>query len=268
MRSVGDSAFVRGLQDEARIAQLPINVGIHEPAEGGKKVKNTLIWIDGSGDIVQRYQKIHLFDVDIKDGPSLKESKYEVKLTCRMADGVLIAPGALKRGCKSCRHSIHQLVVLVLLYVSMYVYLHKFCPPGDMHARGSDSDLQLRFPEISLSLKRQNSQIITYPSAFTVPTGRLHWEVLLRARAIETQSYIVAAAQAGAHNEKRTSYGHSLIVSPRGEVLASLDSSPEPDIAVADIDLSLVEQVRREMPLLRRTLVSKEFLCLSSTTNI
>ena len=78
----------------------------------------------------------------------------------------------------------------------------------------------LRFPEISLALKRQNAEIITYPSAFTIPTGRAHWETLLRARAIETESYVIAAAQVGQHNEKRASYGHSLIVSPWGEIVA------------------------------------------------
>lgn len=76
MKSVTDSEFVRGLQDEARTADMSINVGVHEPAQDGTKVKNTLLWIDGKGDIVQRYQKLHLFDVDIKDGPVLKESKY------------------------------------------------------------------------------------------------------------------------------------------------------------------------------------------------
>ncbi len=112
----------------------------------------------------------------------------------------------------------------------------------------------LRFPEISLALKRQNSQIITYPSAFTVPTGQAHWETLLRARAIETQAYVIAAAQVGAHNQKRASYGHSMIVSPWGEVLAELGGDgQETQIATAEIDLGLVERVRREMPLLRRT---------------
>jgi predicted amidohydrolase len=72
-RSVQDSEFVLGLQSEAREAKVHINVGIHEPALNGK-VKNTLIWIDDKGDITQRYQKIHLFDVDIKGGPVLKES--------------------------------------------------------------------------------------------------------------------------------------------------------------------------------------------------
>lgn len=119
--------------------------------------------------------------------------------------------------------------------------------------------LQLRFPEISLALRRQNAQIITYPSAFTVPTGRAHWETLLRARAIETQSYVIAAAQAGPHNEKRRSYGHSLIVNPWGEIVAQLeDEYQEPQIAVADIDFDLLTKVRREMPLLRRTDVYPE----------
>lgn len=71
-----DSEFVHGLRDEARSAKLPINVGVHEPTQGGEKVKNTVLWIDEHGDIVRRYQKLHLFDVDINGGPTLKESKY------------------------------------------------------------------------------------------------------------------------------------------------------------------------------------------------
>jgi predicted amidohydrolase len=86
-----------------------------------------------------------------------------------------------------------------------------------------------------------------------VPTGKAHWESLLRARAIETQSYVIAAAQAGPHNEKRRSYGHSLIIDPWGELVANLgDNYQEPQIATAEIDLTLVAKIRREMPLLRR----------------
>ena len=66
---------MKGLQNEARTSSLAINVGIHEPAQDGEKVKNMLIWIDQKGDIVQKYQKLHLFDVDIEGGPVLKESK-------------------------------------------------------------------------------------------------------------------------------------------------------------------------------------------------
>lgn len=92
-----------------------------------------------------------------------------------------------------------------------------------------------------------------------MPTGRAHWEPLLRARAIETQSYVIAAAQAGLHNEKRTSYGHSMIVDPWGQVVAKLGGDfKEPEIAVADIDIDLVNKVRGEMPLLRRTDVYPE----------
>ena len=75
-RSTKDSIFVKGLQHEAKMAHLHINVGIHEPTVDGKKVKNTLIWIDDKGDIVHRYQKLHLFDVEIENGPVIRESKF------------------------------------------------------------------------------------------------------------------------------------------------------------------------------------------------
>lgn len=113
---------------------------------------------------------------------------------------------------------------------------------------------QLRFPEIGLALKRQNAQIITYPSAFTVPTGKAHWEILLRSRAIETQTYVIAAAQVGSHNEKRTSYGHSMVVDPWGKVLLDMrGDGSEAEIGVVDIDLTYQEKIKKEMPLLRRT---------------
>ena len=119
---------------------------------------------------------------------------------------------------------------------------------------------ELRFPEISLSLRRLNAQILTYPSAFTVPTGRVHWSALLRARAIETQSYVIAAAQVGRHNEKRVSYGHSMVVNPWGEIIMDLDGEDrgEPVLGTAEIDLAALEKVRREMPLQRRTDVYPE----------
>lgn len=120
----------------------------------------------------------------------------------------------------------------------------------------------LRFPELALSLRRQGAQIILYPSAFAVKTGRVHWKPLLVARAIETQCYVIASAQVGAHNEKRSSYGHSLVVSPWGEVVAELGGVEEfeakgekwePEVAVVDVDLEEVEKVREGMPLNRRT---------------
>lgn len=117
----------------------------------------------------------------------------------------------------------------------------------------------LRFPEIGLALKRQDAQIITYPSAFTIPTGQAHWEVLLRSRAIETQAYIIAAAQVGPHNAKRKSYGHSMVVDPWGKILLDLPGdSTEPEVGIVDIDLDYREKIKSEMPLLRRTNVYPE----------
>ncbi|GFF44010.1 nitrilase family protein [Aspergillus udagawae] len=110
----------------------------------------------------------------------------------------------------------------------------------------------LRFPEISLALRRQDAQIISYASAFLAHTGPAHWETLLRARAIETQCYVIAAAQAGPHNKERTSYGHSMIVNPWGEVVAKLgDEHKEPQIATAEIDFDFFSRVRRKMKLPR-----------------
>lgn len=96
--------------------------------------------------------------------------------------------------------------------------------------------------------------MITYLSAFTVPTGKAHWEILLRSRAIETQTYVIAAAQVGAHNEKRTSYGHSMVVDPWGKVLLDMTGEgSEAEIGVVDIDLGYQDEIAKKMPLLRRT---------------
>ncbi|KAK3349087.1 carbon-nitrogen hydrolase [Lasiosphaeria hispida] len=217
-KSAQESEFLVGLQEEARREKLPIHVGIHELGQDSRKVKNTVLWIDEHGEIAQRYQKIHLFDVDIKDGPVLKESN------------------SVERGSQ----------ILPPFSTTLGKVASTIC-------------FDLRFPEISLALKRQGADIITFPSAFTVPTGKAHWEILLRARAIETQSYVIAAAQVGRHNEKRVSYGHSMIIDPWGTVLADLGSNDgEPEIATAEIDLELLKKIRREMPLSRRTDVYPE----------
>uniref|UniRef100_A0ACD5YD28 Uncharacterized protein n=1 Tax=Avena sativa TaxID=4498 RepID=A0ACD5YD28_AVESA len=91
--------------------------------------------------------------------------------------------------------------------------------------------------------------VLLVPSAFTKVTGEAHWEILLRARAIETQCYVIAAAQAGKHNEKRESYGDSIIIDPWGVVIARLPDRLSTGFAVADIDLSKVEAVRTKMPI-------------------
>lgn len=217
-----ESGFVLGLQQEALKYSLPINVGVHEPAANGK-VKNTLLWINEKGHIAQRYQKLHLFDVDIKNGPQLKESNN------------------VERGTK---------------------ILDPFeTPVGKL---GLQICFDMRFPEPGLALRNRGAQIIAYPSAFTIPTGKAgHWEILLRGRAIETQSYIIAAAQVGVHDDdgKRRSYGHSMIIDPWGKIVAELggdegDGSAwkdEGEIAVAEIDLDYVEKVRAQIPLRQRT---------------
>uniref|UniRef100_A0A8D2ZTQ1 Nitrilase 1 n=1 Tax=Scophthalmus maximus TaxID=52904 RepID=A0A8D2ZTQ1_SCOMX len=108
----------------------------------------------------------------------------------------------------------------------------------------------LRFPELSLALRHHGAEILTYPSAFTVATGAAHWEVLLRARAIETQCFVLAAAQVGRHHEKRSSHGHALAVDPWGEVLGDCGGE-SPGLALVEINLDRVGSTRRNMPVER-----------------
>ncbi|MED6150558.1 Deaminated glutathione amidase, chloroplastic/cytosolic, partial [Stylosanthes scabra] len=111
----------------------------------------------------------------------------------------------------------------------------------------------LRFPEIYQSLRFQHgAQVLLVPSAFTKVTGEAHWETLLRARAIENQCYVIAAAQAGKHNDKRESYGDTLIIDPWGTVIGRLPDGLSTGIVVADIDLSLVDSVREKMPIAKQ----------------
>lgn len=208
--------FVEGIQTAARENKVHINVGVHErPVQKDTtRISNCSLWIDVTGSITQRYRKLHLFDVDMKDGPMIKESNST-------------EPG---RG---------------------------IVPPFDTPCGkvGMAICFDLRFPELSTSLTRQGAEILLYPSAFAVRTGAAHWETLLRARAIENSAWVVAAAQAGNHNEKRVSYGHSMIIDPWGSVVAQSSDikNQEASFILADIDLALSEQVRKAMPLIRRT---------------
>ncbi|MEM9028395.1 MAG: carbon-nitrogen hydrolase family protein [Pseudomonadota bacterium] len=107
----------------------------------------------------------------------------------------------------------------------------------------------LRFPSLYEELARAETEMLAIPSAFTIPTGKAHWEALLRARAIETQCFVFAAAQAGEHACRRSTYGHSLIISPWGEILAEGgDSAPE--VVTADIAMSDIAEARRKVPAL------------------
>ena len=107
----------------------------------------------------------------------------------------------------------------------------------------------LRFPYLFRALALAGAKMIAVPAAFTRPTGEAHWHVLLRARAIETQCYIFAAAQGGDHEHGRKTYGHSVIVSPWGEILA--EAGIEPGLIAADIDLARVTEIRARVPSLR-----------------
>ncbi|XP_058467028.1 nitrilase and fragile histidine triad fusion protein NitFhit [Malaya genurostris] len=105
----------------------------------------------------------------------------------------------------------------------------------------------VRFSEASTLLRKQGAEILTYPSAFAVSTGRAHWEVLLRARAIENQCFVIAAAQIGFHNKKRESYGHAMAVDPWGSVLCEAGQQ-DLDVVVATLDLERQITVRQNMP--------------------
>lgn len=105
----------------------------------------------------------------------------------------------------------------------------------------------LRFPYLYRQLAKAGAQILAVPAAFTVPTGQAHWHVLLRARAIETGCFVIAPAQGGEHEDGRTTYGHSLMVGPWGDIIAEL-AHDEPGILYADIDLADVEATRAKVP--------------------
>lgn len=179
--------------------------GFHEKgSEDEKRVYNSHVLIDSSGEIVSVYRKVHLFDIDAP-GVRLKESDYTIQ------GNHVVSPVS--------------------------------SPVGKI---GLGICYDLRFPEFSLSLVKAGAEILTYPSAFTVPTGMAHWESLLRSRAIESQCYVIAAAQTGRHNPKRTSYGHAMVVDPWGCVVACHGEGT--GIILAEIDTNYIEKVRREMP--------------------
>jgi nitrilase len=107
----------------------------------------------------------------------------------------------------------------------------------------------VRFPELYRALVDQGAQVLLVPAAFTVPTGRDHWEILLRARAIESQAFVVAAAQYGEHGRTRRSYGHSMLVDPWGTVLAQVPDGE--GTALAELDIGQLEAIRARLPALR-----------------
>lgn len=120
--------------------------------------------------------------------------------------------------------------------------------PTPLGTLGHATCYDLRFPELFRRLTERGMQVLAFPSAFSAPTGRAHWETLLRARAIENQVYVVAANQFGRHTPAFASYGHSLIVDPWGEILAAAQQTEA--VLMAEIDLDRLAQVRRQLPCL------------------
>lgn len=175
-----------------------------EGAAPDGRLANRSFVLGPDGAVLARYDKMHLFDVDLPNGDRYRES-------ASFLSGERV-----------------QLVDL---------------PWGRL---GLTICYDLRFPQLHAALALAGAQVIAQPAAFTVPTGEAHWHVLLRARAIETGAYVIAAAQAGQHEDGRETYGHSLAVDPWGRVL--LDMGAEPGESLVELDLGEVAAARARIP--------------------
>lgn len=205
-RNESEDACVADFAALARELGLWLNIGSLALKGPGEKLINRSLLLAPDGKVAARYDKIHLFDVDLPGGERIRESAaFEGGGTARLA--------AL--------------------------------PWGGL---GLTVCYDIRFPALYLSLARAGAGMFTIPSAFTVPTGKAHWHVLLKARAIETGSFVLAAAQGGLHECGRRTYGHSLAAAPWGEVLA--EAQVEPGILVFEIDTEKIGLARRRIPAL------------------
>jgi predicted amidohydrolase len=204
-RSEQDDQVLLRVRSAAREEGIWVHLGsLALKGEGGKLINRGFV-IDDRGEVRARYDKIHLFDVDLPTGESWRESAmYQPGREAVVVDGTPVG----KLGLTIC--------------------------------------YDLRFPELFQRLSEAGAEVIAVPAAFTVPTGRAHWQVLMRARAIEAELFIVAAAQAGRHEDGRETYGHSLVADPWGEVLLEMGS--EPGLGFAEIDLACIADVRARIP--------------------
>jgi predicted amidohydrolase len=177
------------------------------------KTYNRSILFNPQGEIAATYDKIHLFDVEVGDGQSYREST-------KMLAGEKVVLGNL---ClvQSEKKLLSTKLGLTICY-------------------------DLRFPQLYRALAKAGAEIIAVPSAFTQVTGEAHWHVLLRARAIENGCFIIAPAQTGMHPGGRKTYGHSLVVDPWGKILA--DGGTEEGVVMAEIDLDEVKKIRAKIP--------------------
>jgi predicted amidohydrolase len=203
-----DDEVLRAVRQAARDTTIWVQLGSLALKGSSERFVNRAFVIDAAGEIRARYDKIHLFDVDLPTGESWRES-------------------AVYEG--------GERAVLV-----------RETPVG---ALGLTICYDVRFPALFERLSEGGAEVIAVPAAFTVPTGKAHWEVLLRARAIEAGLFVVAAAQGGHHEDGRNTYGHSLVIDPWGEVL--LDAGDAGGVHFAEIDLGRISEVRSRVPALK-----------------
>lgn len=193
---------------QALAAELRVTLLIGSLAvalEGDARFANRSFLIGPDGGVIARYDKIHMFDVEVGDGQSYRESR-----AYRPGEQAVLAQAPFGQ------------VGMTICY-------------------------DLRFPHLYRRLAQAGADILTIPAAFTRVTGEVHWHVLVRARAIETGSFVIAPAQGGKHEDGRETFGHSLIISPWGDVLAEAEGA-EPGIILADLDLDAVAKARGRIP--------------------
>lgn len=198
-------AVLAEVRNAAARAGVWVAIGSLAVARDDGRWANRSFVIDSSGEIAARYDKIHMFDVDLATGESWRESNAYVA-----GDQVVTVETPIGR------------LGLAICY-------------------------DIRFPALFQELGDKRCDVIAIPAAFTVPTGKAHWHLLQRARAVEASAYVVAAAQAGAHEDGRKTYGHSLVVDPWGDVLLEMDGDAA-GLGFAEIDPRRIEDVRAQLP--------------------
>ena len=197
------------IRQQARRHAVWILAGSYpERIPGDSRVHNTSVLVDPNGEIAAEYRKIHLFDVDLEGAGG---GRFHESARTQPGDEVVVAD----------------------------------TPFGGV---GLSICYDLRFPELYREHARRGARFLCVPSAFAPATGRDHWEVLLRARAIENQAFVIAPAQWGDHAPNRSSYGRSLVVDPWGVVLATVGDRE--GVATADCDLAAQDQLREALPAL------------------
>ena len=208
LRGEGDDLIVQSASRLAAELGIHLHVGSTAIGLAEGKIANRGFLFGPDGEKICHYDKIHMFDVDLDNGESWRES-------------AAYTPGATAR--------------LVNLPFARL---------------GTAICYDVRFPELFRAQAAAGAEIMSVPAAFTRQTGEAHWEILLRARAIENGVFVIAAAQAGLHEDGRETFGHSMIVDPWGKVLAAAGGSGE-GVVLADIDIGAVKAARGKIPNLK-----------------